>query len=203
MMRPSLIVTKQFVESESQKLESIIHDMASFPTRNQYLVSEIILIRLAAVFEHALAEIAYKIVAGALYCDGSSASLLHSCNSVSASRSAMLTVGRQRQAQWLKWTRSKFIKESTQFVIDPSDHYRLRCNVFGPNLAEIFKVRNFAAHRTPSARIEFNEVVLSIYGRRRKLQIGQFLLSTNLVQVPNINRYFIEVRSIINDLVKA
>lgn len=201
-MAPSLEVTRRFVDAEMGRLEAALRDMEQMPVNLQYLVSEIILIRAASILEFALAEIAYKIAAGAVYIDGSRPQLLVACRSMSDARTAMLTVGRSKQIQSLKWTRSKFILSSVGFVIDKADHYMISCNNFGARIAEIFKVRNFAAHRTKTAKTEYKEVVRSVYGKSRNMQLGHFLLSGNYLPASNLKRYLIEIRSIVNDTVK-
>jgi hypothetical protein len=201
-LAPSLEVTRRFIDSEISRLEAMLRDARGFPASLQYLMAEMILIRAASLLESALAEIAYKIAAGSLYLDGSTPQLLSPCRSMSAARTAMLTIGRAKQVQSLKWTRTKFISWSVGHVINPTDHYVVSCTNFGSRLAEIFKVRNFAAHRTNTAKTDFKEVVRTVYGRSRNIQLGYFLLSTNYVQVENLVRYLVEIRTIVNDTVK-
>lgn len=69
-------------------------------------------------------------------------------------------------------------------------------------MAEIFKVRNFAAHRNVSSRAEFRGVVRSVYGRNRIIQLGSFLLSPNYVALPNLRRYLVETKVIVNELTR-
>lgn len=201
-MRPSLAVTRLYVETEIRKLEEALQGVVSLPAQTQYLVAEILLIRATSVFETAIAEVAYKIAAGAYYLDGSIPSILFPCRSLLASRNAMLNHGRNRAMSSLKWTRAKFIRSSTEFVIDPNDHYQQRCSALGGQISELFIVRNYAAHRSASSRRDFKSVISNIYGRPRKMYLGQFLLSKNYVAMPNLIRYLIEIKAIIDDVVK-
>lgn len=188
--------------AEVNKLDSIVNGVSTIPTKTQYLVSEITLIRLAALLEHALAEVAFKISSGAPYLDGTRPVLIHRCASMSAARTAMLTLSRNRPQSNLKWTRTRFIRDSVQHVIDASDNYQVVCTQFGSQIAEIFKVRNFAAHRNQSSRNDFKVVIQSIYGRGRPIQLGYFLLSPDFVPTPNLRRYIIEAKVLVNDLTK-
>lgn len=201
-MAPSLANTQRRVDSEIQKLETIVMGMTGIPASLQYFVSEITLIRAASILEIAIAEIAYKIAAGASYLDGSAPTRLVNCKSISGARTAMLTVGHARPKQNLNWTRSHFIAESVRHIISPNDNFCKTCTNFGSQIAEIFKVRNFAAHRNKTSRVKFHEVVRTVYGRDLSLQLGHFLLSSNHVPTPNLRRYLIQTRVIVNDLTK-
>lgn len=202
-MKPSLAVTREHVDAEIKKLEIVVEEIYSARVKVQYLMSEIILIRVAAILEQAFSDIAFKLAAGAKYLDGSFPLLLTNCSSMAGARSAMLSVGRPKSISNLKWTRAKFISDSVKYVIDPNDHFVSVCNRFGTEISQLFKTRNFAAHRTSGARREFRDVVRSVYGMNRpRLQLGYFLLSKNYVREPNIKRYLVEARVIVNDLVK-
>lgn len=202
MPLPSLSRTRNFVEAEINKLDAVVTGVQSAPAVTQYLVSEIILIRTASILESAIAEVAYKIAAGGICLDGTTPKLLHLATSMQSARTAMLSHSRQKAIQNLKWTRAKYISDSVKYVIDPTDHYKTTCARFGFTISEIFKVRNFAAHRSTSSRADFQTVVRLIYGRYRNMQLGYFLLSPHYVRTPNIRRYLIETKVIVNDLTK-
>ena len=191
MPRPSLSITQIKVEKEINKLDSVLNGTQALPANLQYLIAEILLIRVTTIFEDALAQLAYKLAAGALYLDGSAPNILLPCRSLASARTNMLTHNRASPLQSLRWTRAKYIKESVQFVIDPTDDLISTCGRHGSKISEIFKVRNFAAHRTASSRKNFKTVIKSIYGTNRNMQLGNFLLSSNYVRTPNLRRYFV------------
>ena len=201
-MAPSLANTRQRVDNEIQRLETILGGMTGIPANLQYFVAEIVLIRTASILEIAITEIAYKVAAGASYLDGSVPTLLINCRSISGAKTAMLTVGHAKPKQNLKWTRARFITESVRNVIGPNDNFCVTCTNFGSQISEIFKVRNFAAHRNKTSRSEFHQVIRAVYGHDLSSQLGYFLLSSNYVPVPNLRRYLVQTRVIINDLAK-
>lgn len=202
MPLPSLAYTQSHVDKEIAKLEAVLEELDNTSAVTKFLVAEIIVIRAASILETALAEVAYKVVAGGIYLDGTNPNLLHQSRSMAGARAAMLQIGRRKPRQFLKWTRANYIVDSVANVIDSADNYVDVCNHFGSNIAQIFKVRNFAAHRNTSTRNEFNSVVRLVYGRKRKMQLGHFLLSRNFVPKNNISRYLVEIRVIVNDLTK-
>jgi hypothetical protein len=114
----------------------------------------------------------------------------------------MLSFGRSKAKSNLKWTRAKFIKESVSQTINSADNYVAVCDMFGSEIAEIFSVRNHAAHRSPSSRQEFNAVVQRVYGRSRNISLGTFLISPQIVVMPNLPRYIGEIRVIVKEIVK-
>ena len=122
MPRPSLSITQIKVEKEINKLDSVLNGTQALPANLQYLIAEILLIRVTTIFEDALAQLAYKLAAGALYLDGSAPNILLPCRSLASARTNM--------------------------------------------------------------------------------QLGNFLLSSNYVRTPNLRRYFVEVKVIVNDCVK-
>ena len=201
-MSVSLSPTRIRFDKEVSKLETILKGFQDIPVNFQYLISEVILIRVASLLEFGIAEVSYKIASGSLYLDGSVPKIIVPCRSMQAARTAMLLHGRKSPKNHLKWSRSKFIREAVENVIDPQDHFVITCTNFGAIISEIFKVRNFAAHRTTSSKTEFREVVKTIYGRERKVQLGYFLLTENYVSVPNLTRYLIESRVVINELTR-
>jgi len=88
-------------------------------------------------------------------------------------------------------------------VLDPTSHYVDTCQRVGPTIAEIFEVRNHAAHKNSSSRMNFQKWVKAQYGQERQLQLGYFLLTRNLAPTSNIERYLTSIRVIIRDLVSG
>lgn len=203
MPPPSLARSRSQAILDLKKLSEVLSETNTLPIRVQYLIAETVLLRATSVLETVLSECAFKLAAGAIYLDGSHPALLQRCSSMSNARQNMLSAGRSRPRQYLKWTRAKYIKESVRYVISPTDHYVTICERHGGVIAQIFKVRNFAAHRNTSSRQEYKEAVREVYGRYRPISLGQFLLSKHYVVRPNLQRYLIEARALVNELTKS
>lgn len=200
---PSLRVTQERAEKSINRLLIVRNDMRDLPARTQYLLAEILLIRLASVLEDFISESALKIACGTVYIDGSTAALRYQARSMADARNAMLTRNRARTVPNLRWTRAKYIRESVQHVIEPFDHFVETCEHFGATWAELFKVRTFAAHRSTSSRENFKSVIRNTYGQMRKMELGQFLLSPQWVERPNIDRYALTAQVFVKQLVRA
>lgn len=202
MPKPSIDVTLRNATREIAKLEAVFSNISSIPINMRYLISEVLLIRACSIFEHAISEIAYKISSGAVYLDSSIPCILHVNTSTKSARLAMMTIGREKPIAGLKWTRAKFIKQSVRHVISPGDNFIIVSDRFGENISEVFKVRNFAAHRNNTSRKDFKLIIRQIYGVEKSMQLGNFLLSSNYVEKPNLQRYFVEIKVILNELCK-
>lgn len=203
MANPSIQTTRHKAHKDIEKLETILNSLEQIPISLQYLISEVVLIRAASVFEYSIAELAYKLSSGATYLDGSRPRLLHNCSTIGTAREAMLSHGRDRRIQNLKWTKAQFIKSSVGNVIDLNDHFCTTCDTYGANIAEIFKVRNFAAHKNTVSKNNYKQVIRVIYGRERNMQLGFFLLSDNYVPLPNLKRYLVEIKVIVDQVTKS
>lgn len=160
--------------------------MPTLPVRTQYLLAEILLIRLTSALEDFLAGSSYRIAVGAFYLDGTSPNLTSRCSSFQDARTKMLTLGREKPKQYLQWSRASYVKDNVKMVIDGGDHFLVTVDQFGAFWSECFKVRTFAAHRSTSSREKFKAVVSQIYGQPRRMELGRFLLSEQYVTQSNL-----------------
>lgn len=202
-MRPSLLSSRRAAIGQLERVEKIVDRLSDVDVSLRYLIAETLLVRITQLLEAAFAEIAYKVACEAEYLNGTTPRVLHACGSMAGARTAMLTVGRAKASQNLKWTRSKYIKASVRYVIDPTDPYLQLCDRHGSKIAEIFAVRNYATHRNSAARTAYRKVLKAIYGTSRTRPLGLFLLSTNFVRVANLKRYLVEAKVIVNELTQG
>lgn len=203
-MALSLQATKREVETRMRQLYRILEDMPA-TALSRYALSEIVLIRSCSIFEAALAGLAYKIACGGVFENGDADQLLVRCRSLNHARNEMLSKcgALERPRQSLKWTKSRYIAESVDSVIHPDSHYLSRCRAFGREIAEIFEVRNHAAHKNLTSRKGFQKWVSAQYGQERNIQLGYFLLTENLSETPNLKRYLKTITIITTDIVKG
>ena len=170
---------------------------------SRYALSKIVLIRAASIFEESLAAVAYKLACGAQFLDGTCDNVIAQSRSLAGARTNMRLEGGARATpkDFLKWTRVAYISNAVRGVLDSASHYVATCQRFGPAIAEIFEVRNYAAHKNSSSRKNYVKWVKGQYGQEREIQLGYFLLTKNLVTTPNIVRYLTSIRVIVGDLV--
>lgn len=201
-MHLSLPRTAEAAAAEVKRLRQILLDMpATAPSR--YALAEIVLIRAAAILERSIAELAYKIACGAIFVNGNRDNILITCRSIQSARTIMLHDNGVRPIAKsnLKWTRASSINDSVSCIIDKNSHFVLSCQRYGSHIKEIFDVRNHAAHRNSSSRKKYHDWVVQQYGQDRNIQIGYFLLTTNLNPICNIDRYLTYCTIIIDEIV--
>lgn len=201
-MNLSLAATRRDVNAQLERLLEILGDMPS-TAPSRYALSEIVLIRGAAIFEGALAAIAYKIACGATFENGKLDAVLVTSRSMEKARATMLNEGGAliQPKQWLKWTRAKYISKSVKGVLDPSSHYVTTCQNFGLQISDLFDARNYASHKTASSRQRYMSLVRRQYGHDRRIQLGYFLLTKNLNPTSNIDIYIRSINIIVNHIV--
>lgn len=200
----SLVVTQGEVISQLDRLSRILADMPA-TAMSRYALSEIVLIRAASIFEESLASVAYKLACGAQFPDGNCDNFIAQSRSLAGARTSMRLEGGARATpkEYLRWTRATYISDSVRGVLDPASHFVATCQRFGPAIAEIFEVRNHAAHKSSTSRKNYMKWVKNQYGQERNIQLGYFLLTSNLVPIPNIERYLTSIRVIIDDLISG
>lgn len=197
----SLASTQTEVNRQIDRLSRILEDMP-VTVESRYALSEIVLIRGASIFEEALASIAYKLACGAVFPDGSPDRILVNSRSLVAARNTMRTEGGSRTPpkDFLRWTKARHVAESVRGVIDPTSRYMTTCTRFGSIIAEIFEVRNHAAHKNSSSRRKYMKWVKQQYGQERNIRLGYFLLTRKISATPNVERYLTSIKVIVSDL---
>lgn len=186
--------------SQLSKLDIYRIESQQLDAKYQHLVSEIIMLRLFTVFEECVADIAYKLAAGATYINGNTPNIITQASTVSASRGLFLSYGRSKPVQNLKWTKSRYIKESVCNVIPITEPYILKAQIHGAIIDEMRKVRNGLAHNTSTAKQDFKEIIRQTYGANITISIGAFLSSTRRTPISNLSRYIASTRIVLKDL---
>ena len=197
---PRLDITLRDTRRRIDYLANFRSDSRDLAPRYQYFIAELIMLRLFAIMENAIADVAYKLVAGAAYINGNQPRRLYIARSIAGARTAMLTYGRSKPRQNLSWTKSKYIRESTSTVLAPTEIYLTYAQAHGGTLDEMRKVRNFIAHRNSSSHIGYKQVVRAAYGAHSKIGVGPFLVSEQRSSTTKIDSYLLAVKIIITDL---
>lgn len=166
----------------------------------QHFIAEMIMLRLFSIFEDSVAEIACKLASGAVYVNGCSPVLAAQSRSIAGARALFLSHGRADPVQNLKWTKSRYIRESVQHVISTADPFISSAQRNGNVINEMRKVRNALAHNTTSAKTDFRDVVRLTYGANVNITPGAFLSSTRRTPVCNLDRYLLSTKALLVDM---
>ena len=129
-------------------------------------IAELLLLRTFALFESVVEESACRLVCGAVYCDGSSPRLLRHrpAKGIDRARHIMQRYNRNEPRDRLRWTTAAEIAANLDKLFPRGEHFTATILNHGQLIADLRKVRNHIAHRTPSTRKRFQEVVLQKYG---------------------------------------
>lgn len=200
MPTPKLNITVRNSHQAIDKLNSFRVESQSLDAKYQHFISEMIMLRLFSIFEDSVAEIAYKLASGAVYSNGTPPSLTIQAGSMSGARGLFLNHGRAKPVQNLKWTKSRFIRESVQHVIDSADPFISSAQRNGNIIEEMRKVRNVLAHNTTSARNDFKRVVRLAYGANVSITPGAYLTSIRRTTRCNLDRYLSSTKIVLVDL---
>jgi hypothetical protein len=200
MPTPKLSITIRNANSTLDKLQCYKNESENLEAKYQYFISEMIMLRLFALFEEGVAEIAYKLASGAEYLNGTLPTLTVRANSVSGARSNFLTHGFTKPKQNLKWTKAKYINESVQNIIPASEKYIINVRIHGASIDEMRKVRNVLAHNTSSAKTDFKQVIHTTYGANIPMNVGAFLASTRRQTPCTLTRYIASVKIILKEI---
>jgi len=196
--------------SVTTSLNSSINDIAilssynlgskSLDAKYQYMISEVIMLRLFATLEATISEIAFKLACGALYRNGNAPLILRPCRSIQDAHAAMLNYNRPRPLQYHRWTKASFIRESIEHIINTTDSFYVNVQNHGNLINEMRIVRNHIAHKSNSTRNEYNQLLSRTYGGNPRLIVGSFLTSNSRNSLANIDRYIASARIILNDI---
>lgn len=200
MPPPKLLITIRNSNLKINKLMGYRSGSENLEAKYQHFIAEMIMLRLFSIFEDSVAEIAYKLASGAVYANGSSPVLTIQAGSITGARGLFLNHGRATPVQNLKWTKSKFIRESVQHVISTSDPFIRSVQQNGNIIEEMRKVRNVLAHNTTSAKADFKTVVRLTYGANINITPGAFLSSTTRTGRCNLDKYLLSTKAVLTNM---
>ena len=203
MPAPRVEVTVRNTTTDIERLEIFRTDSQSLAPVHQYLIAELVMLRLFSIIESAIEDLACKLVAGAPYVNGTHPARAFPARSVDGARSAMLTHGRTKAKKYLRWTSVTDIRESTSTVLQSTDPFITYARVHGNILSEMRKVRNFLAHRSPNARQGYREVVRVVYGANSRVRVEAFLTSRQRRPVAKVDEYLTTAKIMIADLARG
>jgi len=181
-------------------LKNYINGYTALEVRYQYMISEIVMLRLFSVLESTISEVAFKLACGASYRSGRIPISHKQCKSIQDAFINMLSHNRKKAYQFLKWTKASFVRDSIEHVLDISDSFYSNVQIHSNLIDEMRIVRNHIAHHTSSTKKEYIILLQKLYGGNPRLTMGAFLTSTNRNTIPNIDRYIRTTKIILNDI---
>lgn len=197
MALPNLSNTIIFAEKQIDRLLQHKVDAEQLEAKYQHFIGEMVMLRLFSIFEDCVAEMAFKLAAGGKYLNGTSPALIARSSRVQDSRALFLTHGLAKPRANLKWTKARFIRESVENILPPTEKFITNIQNHGQILEEMRQVRNVLAHNSPSARAEFKSVIRRVYGANVSISAGAFLTSTRRSTPCNLNRYLTSTKIIL------
>lgn len=200
MAAPSLYATLSSANVQITKLQQYKADAKLLDAKYQHIISEMIMLRLFSIFEDSVADLAFKITAGAIYTNGVVPAITAMTRRIVDSRGLLLTHGRAKPEYNLKWTKAQYIRESVEHVIPITERFVVNAQAHGQIIDEMRRVRNVLAHNTKTAKSDFKSVVRQTYGANINISVGAFLTSTRRSNPCNIERYILASRAIISAL---
>jgi hypothetical protein len=167
--------------------------------RLQKLLAELIMMRLFDDLQEAIQGVALRLACGTHYVNGTAPTLLTApAKSTTGARHLYETYGRTKPRH-LKWSKVKFINETTKYVLDPLEPFTKACNANALVISEMQAIRNRIAHGNETSRAAFSVVVKRYYGAKlNHMSPGLMLLSPRF-SPPLLNRYLTSCRVIAAD----
>lgn len=182
-------------------LSNYMTDCVGLESKYQYLISEVVMLRLFAILETTIGEMALKFACGALYKNGTTPLTQVVCSSINDANGKMLTHNRARSPlRWLKWTNETDIEKSIKHVLVLTDKFFVAVQNHAALIDEMRIIRNHIAHRNSGTARQYYQVLRGIYSANLKIAMGAYLISTARQPLPNIKRYLLSVPVILQDL---
>lgn len=204
MGRPSVSTTYNSSIRDINILASYINSYQNLEARYQYLVSEVVMLRLFAVVEIAIADVALKLACGASYLNGTAPSVLIPCRSRDDAAFKMLNQRPKKgRPRFLRWTKENLIQDSIRYVLDTADPFFVSVQNNSLLLNEMRIIRNKVAHRDTTTKADYLAELARIYSANINLPVGAFLTSTSRHKQSNIERYILSAPILLRDLVNG
>ena len=179
-------------------LEDYYKTSSVLEPRFQCLVAEVITLRLFAVLEDGIAELACKLAMGARYLSGRSPLLFVRSRSLNAAQGNLANYGRQSGIQ-LRWSKASYIRGTVRYVFDPAEPFNKVAIIYGNIINEMRVVRNYVAHKNESTRKAFKVVIRQRFGGTLRISAGSFLIATKRLPVPIMREYLVQTRVVLHD----
>lgn len=182
-------------------LSKYMIECKNLESKYQYIVSEVIMIRLFAILETTIGDMALKIACGARYKNGVVPLTHLTCSSINDAYNKMISYNRgTRPLRYLKWTTVNDTKMCIMHILNTSDKFFVNIQNHKDLLDEMRLIRNHIAHKNAGTARKYYEVLKLIYSGNLRIAMGAFLTSIARNPLPNIDRYLLSTPIILNDI---
>jgi len=188
-----------------QILSSYVVQASNLEAKYQYVVSEVVMLRLFSIMETSIGEIALRLACGSPYRNGNAPALIHQCTSINDAIGNMISLSRTRRQRlrFLKWTNENDIKHCIQFVLNTNDKFFTEIQNNSAIIEEMRFVRNHIAHRNSDTAKKYYTVLSGIYNANIRISLGAFLTSKARHTQSNIEKYILTIPIILDDITKG
>jgi hypothetical protein len=178
MPAPNVAVPYLEFTARSNRHNQVRAGLTTVDPKLQQLLAELVLMRLFDEFQEAVSGIAWRLIAGAGYADGSVPTLaVPFAPSRTHAIELMQNHGRAK-AIGLKWSRVSYVNENLRHIMDAQEHFRSALNSQALAISEMQAIRNRIAHSNASSRAKYAVVVKRHYGAAlNAVPPGRLLLS--------------------------
>jgi hypothetical protein len=203
-MAASLSKWPTYAGDQTRRVEGVFSEMRStLPPSTQFLLAEILVLRLAQVLEEVLPEVFCRLVCGAKYHDGKAANRLAAASSVANAEQLMRKFNRTKERRNLKWLNAKDIRGNLEKLLDPGESALAVVDRYTNELDELRAVRNHAAHRVKGTKNAYRNVLSAYYGTSTiTVPVGKFLVSDRF-GIPPLVKYSVVVRALVKEVCGA
>lgn len=204
MGKPSIGSVYNKASSRLLVVERFLTQAKALPPNLYGFVCELMLLRIFSTIEYTVRETALRLACGSPYKNGVKPShILYNCKTIFDATEQFKKYGRSKQKTNLQFTNVHHTNDSIKFVIDSSEAFRIKLNVYSVIFEEMRKVRNHIAHRTSSTLKDYNQVLRSRYGGYIKLTPSAFLISTKRHSLSIIAEYLQTSKIMIDEITNS
>jgi hypothetical protein len=197
---PKLETNNREFRKEADRLANLVLNISTLEPAYQKLVAEVVLLRLFGLVETTLQSVTVKLLCGAKYLDGTTASVATNAKSANGAISNMKKYGRSIYHNDLRWTKASEIKKNVRFLVSTTEHFVHVIDRNGALISEMRKVRNRIAHNNSASRRNFRPVVRHHYGADVNSVTPGSLLLSNRFTPPILEQYVAKSKILIKEV---
>ena len=124
MAKPKVDTSVNSAKEQILALENHINSMQDIDMKFQFFIAELTMLRLFAIVETGISDIAYRLATGSKYLNGITPALIApACGTIDNARNMMMNYNRGGTARSLKWTQSGEIKKNIEHILDETDFF--------------------------------------------------------------------------------
>lgn len=203
MPPPNVRVPYDEFSSRCVRHDTVVKGLLTVDVSLQRLLAELVLMRLFDELQEAIAGVALRLACGATYVDGTAPQLLTPPASLTANARILFETHQRTKQQYVKWSKTTYINDTTKYVIDPGDSFTQTAIRHSLIISEMQAVRNRIAHKNTNSHAALSKVVRRRYGADlNAMSPGLLLLSSRFSPVL-LDQYLTACRVIARECARA